>query len=167
MKHSFKKYCTEYKNIENYNTAKADNFVGWVCHHRRGEFIPTEELIATGQYYNRPSYELIFLTISEHQSLHKKGEKNPNYGKQLSEETRKRMSEAWDYDKHFTEYSKKKMSEAAKGKSKSDEAKKKMSEAKKGKPSNTKGMRWYHNDVENIMSKECPPGYEPGMLKRK
>ena len=34
MKHGFERYCKDYENIENYEKAKADNFVGWDCHHR-------------------------------------------------------------------------------------------------------------------------------------
>ena len=34
MKHNFKLYCKDYENIENYEKAKADNFIGWHCHHR-------------------------------------------------------------------------------------------------------------------------------------
>ena len=34
MKHTFERYCKDYKNIENYEMAAADNFKGWDCHHR-------------------------------------------------------------------------------------------------------------------------------------
>lgn len=30
----YKQYCKDYENIENYDKAKVDNFVGWDCHHR-------------------------------------------------------------------------------------------------------------------------------------
>ena len=142
----FEEYCNDYKNIENYDKAAADDFKGWHCHHRKGVDIPAEELKTRGMYYNVTADELIFLTASEHHSLH-------NMGNQYRK------------GKKHTEEAKKKMSEAAKNMSTSH--RNKLSEAKKGKPSNTKGMHWYNNDVENIMAKECPPGYEPGMLKRK
>lgn len=93
----YKQYCKDYENIENYNKALADNFVGWECHHRlethtsdgerRLVDITRKELIALDTYYDRPSEELIFLTKSEHKTLHHKGKK-------LSEETRKKLSEA-------------------------------------------------------------------------
>lgn len=34
MKHSFERYCEDYQDIENYDKALKDNFVGWECHHR-------------------------------------------------------------------------------------------------------------------------------------
>ena len=103
MKHNFEKYCKDYKNIENYDKALADNFKGWECHHRLQTWnsdgerrlvdITQAELKALGMYYNRPAEELIFLTRSEHNSLHQKGN-NHFLGKRHSEETRKKMSEA-------------------------------------------------------------------------
>lgn len=70
MGHYFERYCKDYKNIENYQKAKADNFVGWDCHHRlethnsdgerRLVDITTVELQALDMYYNRPASELIF-----------------------------------------------------------------------------------------------------------
>lgn len=82
MGHKFERYCKDYENIENYDKALADNFKGWDCHHRLqtwtsdGERRPVDitaaELIALGMYYNRPADELIFLTESEHNNLHKK-----------------------------------------------------------------------------------------------
>ena len=143
----YKQYCKDYENIENYEKAKADDFKNWECHHRLethnydGERrlidIKAAELKALGMYYNRPADELIFLRKGEHTALRK-----------VSEET------------------KKKMSEVRKGKKFSEEHKKKLSEAKKGNTA-TKGTRWYNNGKINIMSKECPPGFMPGMLKRK
>ena len=72
-------------------------------------------------------------------------------GKKHSEETRKKISDGNkgkqageknpNYGKHISEEQKKKMSEAAKGK------------------------HWFNNGKINIMAKECPPGFVPGMLK--
>ena len=78
----YKQYCKEPEKIENFEKAKVDDFVGWHCHHRlqtwtsdgkrRAVDITAAELIALGMYYNRPADELIFLTESEHNSLHQK-----------------------------------------------------------------------------------------------
>ena len=145
MKRIFEKYCKDYENIENYEKAKADNFVGWCCHHRKGVYIQTEELQALGMYYNRPASELIFLTVSEHRKLHK-----------FSEETKNKMSEA--HKGHtVSEETRKKISEAMKNMS--EEHKNKISEA-------TKGRHWFNNGKINIMAKECPPGFMPGMLNK-
>lgn len=162
MKRSFEKFCKDYKNIENYEKAKADNFNGWCIHHRlethnsdgerRLVDITRDELKALGMYYNRPASELIFMKHSEHSSLHKPSDNTKkkmseaNKGKKLSEETRKKMSDA-----------KKNMSE---------ETKKKMSEARKGKTPN-KGMHWYNNGKINKLCYECPDGFVPGRLNRK
>ena len=182
----YKQYCKDYQNIENYEKAAADNFKGWECHHRLETHTPDgkrrevdigyKELIALGLYYNRPAEELIFLRKGEHTALRKvsdetrkkisegnkgkqAGEKNPNYGKHPTDEVRRKMSEAHK-GKPKSDEARRKMSEAHKGKPKSDETRGKMREAKKG-------TRWYNNGKINIMSKECPPGFMPGMLKRK
>ena len=167
MKHKFEKYCKDYENIENCQKAKADNFKGWDCHHRlethnsdgerRLVDITKKELIALGMYYNRPANELIFLPSSEHSSLHRKGKPMSeeskkklseahkgksvwNKGKKLSEETKKKLSETHK-GKKLSEEARKKMSEAHKGKHHSEETKKKLSEANKGKPSWNKGKK--------------------------
>ena len=158
----YKSYCKNPENIENYEKAKADNFVGWDCHHRlethnsdgfrREVDILSAELRALGIYWNRPADELIFLPISEHQSLHQKG-------KQKSKETKKKMSDA-KKGKHHTEETKMKMSESKKGKHFSKETKKKLSEAKKGR-------RWFNNGKENKFCYECPDGFVPGYIHKK
>lgn len=84
-------YCRDIENVENYEKAKADNFVGWCCHHRlethtsdgerRAVELTRNELKALGIYFNRPSSELIFLTNEEHNTLHKKDKHWFNNGK--------------------------------------------------------------------------------------
>lgn len=98
------RYCNNVEEIENYELAKKDNFKGWNIHHRlethtsdserRLVDLSKEELIALDMYYNRPAAELIYLTKSEHQKLHRKGNLGPNRGKHFSEEWRRKMSEA-------------------------------------------------------------------------
>ena len=85
-----KGYCSEpLENIENYKLAEKDNFIGWVCHHRfecietgGTENMTMEDLIENGLYYHRPASELVFMTLSEHSSLHmrtcRKSGKMPN-----------------------------------------------------------------------------------------
>ena len=149
MKNHFERYCKDYENIENYQKAKANDFIGWHCHHRlethnsdgerRLVDISHKELKALGMYYNRPASELIFLTESEHHSLHDEGENNPMYGKHHSEESKKRIGAAH------------------KGKHHSEESKKRIGAAKKG-------TCWFNNRKINIRAKECPPGFVPGRL---
>lgn len=99
-----KRICKRYTEIENYETALNDKTQIWVCHHRREvqdgfRIWKKDELIKIGQYYHREPEELIFMTRSEHITLHNlaidpktkkpccyrdrdiSGEKNPMYGK--------------------------------------------------------------------------------------
>ena len=104
-----KKYCCEdISKIENYELAKRDNFRGWVIHHRL-ELVETgavadstkQDLKAWGIYYNRPASELIYLTKSEHQKLHRTGKPGPNRGKHFSEEHKRKLLESKKGKKHF------------------------------------------------------------------
>ena len=138
----YKRYCSDIDNVENFEKALADNFVGWCCHHRlqtwtsdgerRAVDITAAELEALGMYYGRPASELIFMKLVEHRQLHQKG-------KHHSDETRKNISEG-NKGKQLTEETKKKISEATigrqspnKGKHPSEETRRKLSEAHKGK----------------------------------
>ena len=161
MSQNFKRYCKVYKNIENYEKAKKDDFIGWNCHHRlethnsdgerRLVDITQKGLKALNMYYNRPAEELIFLTKSEHNILH-------NKGKHHSEEARRKMAESAK-GKKISEESKKKNSEAHKGKKRSEESKKKIR-------STMKKLHWYNNGEINTRAKECLPGFIPGRLRK-
>ena len=85
-KKTYQAFCieNEWKLIENYELAKADNFEGWDCHHRL-ELHPDCSLRFTRKslqdldlYYNRPANELIFLTHSEHARIHNMSKKEYN-----------------------------------------------------------------------------------------
>ena len=165
MKHSFERYCKNYQDIENYEAAKKDNFVGWECHHRLETHTPDgerrlvdiakKELKALGMYYHRPASELIFLIKSEHKVLH-------NKGKKFSEEHKKKIGVA-NKGKKLSEETKRKICEAKKNIS--EETRKKIAEIKKGN-TNTKGRRWFNNGKENKYCYECPDGFTPGMLRK-
>ena len=188
MRYNFKYYCKDFENIENYEKARADDFKNWEVHHRlethnsdgerRLVDITADELQALDMYYNRPSSELIFLTRSEHMSLHR-------IGKKLSEETRNKIGEANKGNKYalgykHSEEAKNKISEANKGKHLSEETKKKIAETKKGKHHSEgtkrklseinkvrmKGKHWYTNGKETKFCYECPPGFIPGRIKK-
>lgn len=132
--------------IENYDKAIADETQTWICHHRleltlEGEFAHSQkELERMGMYYHRPYFELIFLTETEHKSLHgenksestKKKLSEAAKGRKFSEETKKKISEKMK-GREKSEEHRKKMSEALKGRKASEETRKKLSEAKKGK----------------------------------
>ena len=194
MRYNFKKYCKDYQDIENYEAAKKDDFIGWDCHHRLETHTPDgerrlvditkKELIALNMYYNRPSSELVFLIASEHISLHKKG-KTYFKGKRHTAEAKKKIREAqkgennsmygkpaWNKGKKMSEEFCRKNSESHKGKPNpnkgkhlSEETKKKLSKASKGN-TNTRGKHWFNNGKINIMAKECPDGFTPGRLRK-
>ena len=66
--------CEDISLIENYNKAIEDKNKVWHCHHRLeiqdDKIITKQELINLNLYYHRPASELIFLTETEHKSLH-------------------------------------------------------------------------------------------------
>ena len=142
-----RKYCRDdLSKIENYDKAISDTTQTWDLHHRLELTLDGEPALTHNQlkmhdmYYNRPYYELIFLTPSEHRRLHKKGENHPLFGKHRSEETRRKMSESHKgeknpfYGKHHSEETRRKISESHKGKKRapfSEEHRRKISEALK------------------------------------
>ena len=120
-------FCKEdISKIKNYDKAIADTTQTWHCHHMTETWwnCTKKELIENECYYNRKACELIFLTPAEHRRLHMKGVK-------LSEETRRKMSEA-QKGKHLSEEHRRKISEAKKGVTLSEETRIKMSESHKG-----------------------------------
>ena len=162
-------YCKDPENIENYDEAKKNNFIGWEIHHRlethnsdgerRLVDITRKELIALDMYYNRPADELIFLKAGEHTILHHKGKPAWNKGVPMSKATKKKLSEMnkgkWKGENN-----------GMYGKKHSEEARKKMSEAKKGNTA-TKGLYWYNDGKINKRAKECPEGFVPGRVSWK
>lgn len=122
-KQALKYCCEDLSLIENYDLAVADQTQTWECHHRLGVELSKTELIRQGLYWNRPASELIFLTKTEHSSLHASNRKA---------ELRYRMGKG-NRGKHLSKEHRSKISSSNKGKSKSDDAKANMSKAKKGK----------------------------------
>lgn len=87
----------ELTKIVNYEKASHDDYKGWHLHHRLelnpdGTVYKTkDELINEGLYFQRPATELVFLTNSEHSSLHAKSTFS---GCTITEKTKSKMSEA-------------------------------------------------------------------------
>ena len=127
------KYCADYTQIENYDKALSSP-LKYDLHHRLeiSENKSSKDLIEENIYYDRPAAELIFLEQGEHQRLHNRGDKNPMFGKNLSAET------------------KQKMSEAKKGKHPSAESRQKMSETKKGKLGPNRGKHWHLENGKHV-----------------
>ena len=119
---------------------------------------------------NNSLENLVYLTHSEHAKIHsngkilseetkrkmseaKKGKKHPLYGKQLSEETKRKMSEAKKGNKNML------------GKHHTEETKQKIGNSSKGL---NKDRIWINNGVENRFihfDEEIPEGFVRGMLK--
>ena len=143
-----KRFCKEdISKIENYDKAIADTTQTWHCHHRTEIWwnCSKKELIDNECYYNRKACELIFLTPTEHNMLHKKGDKNPFYGKHHTEESRKKMSAALT-GRTFSEEYRKNMSirmtgdkNPMHGRHFSEESKRKISASQKARWSKKKG----------------------------
>ena len=141
---------------------------------------------------NNSLTNLIFLTHSEHSKLHHKGNKNPFYGKKLSEEHKAKMRESHRnnplndeqrkqlslrmsgknnpmYGKsalkgvHPSEETIKKISNALKGKPKSEEHKLKLSIAAKNRK---KGLIWVNNGFisKMVYPDKIPEGFIKGRL---
>ena len=119
--------------IENYDKAIADTTQTWVLHHRdECKILPSgikvirtsAELKENGRYYNCPANELIFLTPSEHTSLHNM------FRPEITEETRRKMSETRKGLKH-SEETRRKISESLKGNHRSEETRRKISASMK------------------------------------
>ena len=130
-----RKYCKEdISKIANYDLAISDKTQTWHCHHILGEILSREQLLDHDFYYDVPPCMLKFVTKAEHKSLHGKNMSNEarrkiseaNKGKNLSDETRRKMSEA---KKNMSNETRRKMSEAKKNMS--NETRRKMSEAAK------------------------------------
>ena len=87
--------CEDISLIENYEKAIADKTKTWHCHHRKetDEGLSADELIEMGLYFNRPASELIFMTESEHHSLHSKGNKH-SLGKHFTDEQKEKLSKS-------------------------------------------------------------------------
>ena len=117
-------YCKEdLSKIKNYDKAIADTTQVWDCHHMTETWwgCTKKDLIENECYYNRKACELIFLTHAEHARLHMKN---------MSDETRRKISEANRRRTH-SEETRKKMSEALKGRTLSDDTRRRMSESHK------------------------------------
>ena len=145
MKKGFEYFSDDIENVENYEKAKADNFVCWDCHHRLETHTSDGErrlvdLIALDMYYSRPASELIFMLRKNHISLH-------NSGKHLTDETKHKMSEAHK-GKKLSEETRKKLSEVHKGHLTPEETRKKISEANKISMKGNKCHKGCHHSEE-------------------
>lgn len=142
------RYCSHIENIENYELAKADDFVNWDIHHRlethtsdgvlRLVPLSSKELKALGMYFNRPASELIYMKKGDHMRLHNQ-QRTP-----YSEETRAKMRarsyssefraklRAANLGKHLSDETRAKLRAANLGKCHSEEAKAKIREAMRG-----------------------------------
>lgn len=136
------KFCKDdISKIENYDIALNDPDTMWCCHHRleltiNDELAHTkEELIQLNMYYNRPYFELIFMKPDEHRKLHNKfyNEHSKEVRKLISERTSKAMKGKVPVNINILVHSKR-----------------------------NKGMHWFTNGSNNVLSYNCPEGFTRG-----
>ena len=167
-----KKFCKDdISKIENYEKAVADTTQTWDLHHRLeltldGEFaLSRDQLKMHDMYYNRPYYELIFLTHAEHSRLHREG-------RTVTDEHRRKISEAIK-GRTLSEEHRRKISEAIKGRTFSEETRKKMSESRKGKNNPMYGKKGpflgkhHTEDVRKKMSESHKGKHQSDETRRK
>ena len=129
---------------------------------------------------NNSLSNLIYLTHSEHNIIHKKGNKNM-FGKHHSEDAKRKMSESLKgenhplFGKHHSNETLRKMSEAQKGRTLSEETKRKISESLKGRSSGENNpcygtkFKWINDGIQNRrcqLDEDIPEGFVCGMLKK-
>ena len=153
MRKTYKAFCPKrYTEIENYSKAAADNFVGWICHHKLGEHcFTTDELKKFGMYYDVTPGELIFLTRAEHMKLHDVGTCT-----QYKKGHKQVLTDEW----------KQKISESRKGLQGTFKGKKHIATVKDKIGKAQKGRLWFTNGIDNIKTYDCPEGYHPGITRK-
>lgn len=107
--------------------------------------------------------------IKEKNSIYPNGynlEGGGRKGKEVHEITKEKMGERergenhYLYGKHLSEETKKKVSDSRKGQHPSEEARRRMSDSRKGR-------HWFNDGTRNVFVYECPEGFVEGMLKRR
>jgi hypothetical protein len=87
-------------------------------------------------------------------------------GRRLSDETKKKLSDAHKGRKKSIEH-RKALSEAKLGKKITEDHRKNMSASLKGEKNPAYGKKWWNNGVENKLCKECPgENYVLGFLNK-
>jgi len=149
---SVKLFCCEAAYlIENYDQAISDTTQIWHCHHRNEIAMKKskDELIQLGLYYDRPADELIFLTPSEHSSLH---------AKNMTDEHKQKLSKAASIKnamkgKHLSTEHKSKISASSKGRVFSEQTRHKLSASLKNRP--LPKYRWLTPTGEITIMSKC------------
>lgn len=128
--------------------------------------------------FNSRLYELARKKRNEIISLSLSGENNPNFGKHLSKDTRRKIAESTTgsknhfFGKHHTEETRKKISELNSGtnnpnfgKNRTKATRKRIASSMKGN-TNCVGQHWFNNGKMSIRARECPSGFVAGRIRR-
>ena len=155
-----RKYCREdISKIAGYKEAIADTTQTYICHHRNAEPFTgfcKEDLKKINMYNNRPASELMFVTRSEHRSIHNKGTGNPMYGKHPKDVYKHDVYEQWKHKQSsaFTKINKSRI-----GIQLTETHKQKLSE-------NSSGRVWFTNGIVNKFTRDCPVGFVKGRIMK-
>ena len=168
-------YCTDYDKIENYDKAVADESQCWEIHHRlethdengneRQHEVSIKELKEKGLYIHRPPEEFIFMTKSDHMSLHLRIRRKEH---PLTEETKQKMYENRKGMRWFTDgVHQTKAYECPEGYWSGKLPSEEKTNLKKS--NHFKKCKWWTNGTIDKFTIDCPDGFYAGRsnFKRK
>ena len=173
--------CKTPELIENYNEAINDTTQMWDCHHRlethfsdgtkrnEDDFLSGKELQDQNLYFHRPPEELIFLTKSEHRTLHNKDTK---YRNKISETNKIKLKGENNgfYGKHHSQETLDKIADFNRNRHWFNNGTQEVFEYEcpegfiSGRLCSNKDKHWFNNGKESILAYECPDGYILGKL---
>lgn len=162
----WKKVCPNFTDVENHDKALADNYEGWVLHHKLGVGVLREELMELNLYYNRPPQELIFVTEKEHRLIHNKCMKHKeSWHKKLSA-SKKGVKKSEQHKERIRQAALRRWARKGEKEKQSERIKASCTPERNEKVRLGKlGKKWYTDGNVCVLRTECPEGFVPGRIK--